>query len=1477
MNVTTNGIPRWAGITLVALATLLVFVVVFRLGSQASAGISLNDPVVWVEDGARGRILQINGSTQEVTAAVDVTESRTDRLVALPNDRDAVFLNKSSGQFAQIGAVNLEAVNQIETGLDTGQLEDARFLGEVDPDTEQLRSYVISAENVLIFGGDSAEPVNIPLPDGLGDVVTAPSGELLAVTAENDQVLISRPDALVLLAELPEPASETEEPVGLVRAGDSVYVIDSSRRTAQEVDLSSGALGGATSICGSLFNAQLGGNVLTDSSSAQRIVVHDGDGGVLSVVEPGRGSCNEISLPVSGDNFGPPVAVDNTAYLPNYETGQVVVVDLAGRTVTRTHSFTPIRDREFELEVFDGVVWANEPNGVRAAVISPTEILSISKQQRVRVLGVGEDGDDAVGGQGLDDEADGQRVFGEGGDLFEGFSRDDGTPVAGDALALADEGGAENVNQGNVEPVDNDQIANPLAELVDTPVVVEAVEVEGDENNLLANFTFSADVVVAGEEVRLADDSTGNPTQWNWDFGDGTGAEGPEVSKIWESEGIFTVTMLIANELGDEAVQTHDFTVVAPDVLLPPTADFTFPTNTIEVGEPLELTSTTTGEPDTLFWEFGDGTNAVGNSVSKIFNSAGVFEVTLTASNAQGSDSDTATITVVPGGSPPQAVIANLPTSIDAGQTITLTSESTNSPTSTQWDFDDGNGDTGTEVRYAWEEPGEYRITLTVSNAAGEDTTFRTIFVEPSVDLPVARFTESDLTVIAGESVSFADQSSNNPTSRLWEFGDGSTAEGANVDNTWSEPGQFTVTLTVTNEAGSDSTAKTVTVLPIPVDPPTARFRVQSLNVNVGELVNFIDTSLGDPTEWSWNFRDGAPIVDSTAQNPAHAFSEPGTFTVELTASNEGGSDTFTRTIVVNDPPDAAFGSSADELDVSFTDQSTNSPTSWAWTFGDGTTSSAQNPQKTYAEAGTYLVTLVASNDAGDSTPFRSSITVVERPTANFTFVVDGLTVQFTNRSTDGPTAFSWNFGDGITVADSRENPTYTFAASDTYEVVLTATNGAGSDTSRVPVTVRLAPPQASFSCTVVNAGVSCDAGTSSNTVNYAWSAPTAVDPGGVLGAGGQLATFTFSEGGDHRITLTAANAAGDTDLLTQTVTLNLPVPSITAINTVSNTSGTVVLSAAATNNPTSWTWSAAPDGTLIAGATTAAPTFSFPAPGRYVVSAVASNANGNSITASEVIDVQFPPVISQVSSTETSIGVVALSAVATNSPTAWRWSLPDSIEGSSTSATPTFTFAPFSAPATRTFSGTVTAANANGGTSQSVPFTVTVSATAPNLPPTVVVTSTDDAGNGTIRATATTSAGTISWSVSGPAFATPVTASGPSAEFTVPVNGTYTFTASATDSGLTGSDTAAVAVTSVPPAPTTTTTPPTTTTTTTTAAPTTTTTTTTAAPTPTTEPVTEVAGVVEEAPATTDDAPDDAEETPPVAPDPPAAGTDEE
>ena len=156
---------------------------------------------------------------------------------------------------------------------------------------------------------------------------------------------------------------------------------------------------------------------------------------------------------------------------------------------------------------------------------------------------------------------------------------------------------------------------------------------------------------------------------------------------------------------------------------------------------------------------------------------------------------------------------------------------------------------------------------------------------------PVAAFTGSPTTVAPGQSVQFTDQSTNNPTSWSWNFGDGSTANTSrNPTHTYNSPGNYTVTLTVTNSYGSDAETKTGYI--IVGNSPVAEFTGSPRTITTGQSVQFTDQSTNNPTSWSWNFGDGGT---STSHNPSHVYNSAGSYTVTLTATNSYGSDNETK------------------------------------------------------------------------------------------------------------------------------------------------------------------------------------------------------------------------------------------------------------------------------------------------------------------------------------------------------------------------------------------------------------------------------------------------------------------------------------------------------------------------------------------------------------------------------------------------------
>ncbi len=302
----------------------------------------------------------------------------------------------------------------------------------------------------------------------------------------------------------------------------------------------------------------------------------------------------------------------------------------------------------------------------------------------------------------------------------------------------------------------------------------------------------------------------------------------------------------------------------------------------------------------------------------------------------------------------------------------------------------------------------------------------------------IVDFTQST----AGLTASFTDASAG-ATSWLWDFGDGNTSTMQNPSHSYAVPGTYTVCLTATNTCGTDSSCQVVTVT---CPAPATDFSSSAASLTA----SFTDLTTGSPSSWLWDFGDGNT---STMQNPSHSYAVPGTYTVCLTATNTCGTDSSCQVITVTCPaPGTDFSSSASSLAASFTDLTTGSPISWLWDFGDGNTSTMQNPSHSYSTPGSYTVCLTTTNSCGSDSACQVLTVTCPTPTSDFSSSTAAQTATFTDASAGTPTSWLWDFGDGNT--STMQNPSHTYSAPGTYLVCLTVTNTCGSDSSCQSVTV---------------------------------------------------------------------------------------------------------------------------------------------------------------------------------------------------------------------------------------------------------------------------------------------------------------------------------------------------------------------------------------------------------------------------------------
>ena len=314
----------------------------------------------------------------------------------------------------------------------------------------------------------------------------------------------------------------------------------------------------------------------------------------------------------------------------------------------------------------------------------------------------------------------------------------------------------------------------------------------------------------------------------------------------------------------------YHFRAITSEVIQPPTSLFSFDT----VNDPtIAFTDLSTGNPSSWSWDFDDnGATSTMQNPNHTFSAPGTYNVCLTVTNSAFTASSCQNVTINNG-----APVANFSVNVVNDPLINFTDLSLYAPTSWAWDFGDGSPvDNNQNPTHIYASSGVYNVCLTVTNAHGTDN--HCILINVFNDPLVADFTFDDTN---DPTVDFTDASLNNPSSWLWDFDDnGATSTMANPSHTFSSNASYNVCLTVTNPAGSDSICKTVTIDGI---VPVADFSFDATN---DPLVVFTDLSTHSPTQWDWDYDDGAT---NNQQNPVHLYTGNGTYNVCLIASNQAG------------------------------------------------------------------------------------------------------------------------------------------------------------------------------------------------------------------------------------------------------------------------------------------------------------------------------------------------------------------------------------------------------------------------------------------------------------------------------------------------------------------------------------------------------------------------------------------------------------
>ena len=673
-----------------------------------------------------------------------------------------------------------------------------------------------------------------------------------------------------------------------------------------------------------------------------------------------------------------------------------------------------------------------------------------------------------------------------------------------------------------------------------------------------------------------------------------------------------------------------------------PTANFTA---TPLVGcAPLlvQFTSTSTGNPTSYSWNFGNSATSVLQNPSTTYTTPGTYTVSLTVSNSNGSNTKTVNAYITVLGKP----IVDFTTPDTAGcppHTVVFTNNTNPvvpGPATYTWAFGDGFNSTQQNPTHTYTSPGYYNVTLVATNAGGCNASLTKPAYIHVLNPPVADFTANPTSSCdAPATIGFtANVTGTGPFTYSWNFGNGNTGTGANPSHTYTTPGAYTVTMVVTDARGCKDTVVKPNYVGIGNLAPT--FTMSPNPGCVGATVTFTNTTLATNSV-TWYFGDGSSATSTSSNTASHVYSAPGVYLVKLVVQSGGCTDSATVPLTVHPKPDANFSFTPTQpcpapALIQFTNTSTGGST-YTWSFGDGGTSTNPNPSHTYAANDWYTVQLVATNSFGcsDTVSYIDTVKVHDLVLAGGAVPYQGcipLTVNFlTSAYTNVPipqgglaypygiATWYWDFGNGNTSTLPTPSSVYTIPGIYTVTVTVTTVNGCTqTDTLHVLAGDH---PTASFTYvddTICNNTAVSFVNTSTNATSYIWD----FGDGGATGTVNP--TYTYTTSGTYTVTLNAYNnGCVDTFQIINLMTVYPPTSKWIEVYDC-DTPTLVRFYDTASIEPTSLLWVFG-DGTT---STQSNPVHNYPGVGFYTVSLITyNNIYGCSDTLTRTIEL-FNPVL---------------------------------------------------------------------------------------------------------------------------------------------------------------------------------------------------------------------------------------------------------
>ncbi|TSA51488.1 MAG: PKD domain-containing protein [Sphingobacteriales bacterium] len=770
----------------------------------------------------------------------------------------------------------------------------------------------------------------------------------------------------------------------------------------------------------------------------------------------------------------------------------------------------------------------------------------------------------------------------------------------------------------------------------------------------VANFTVGTNLACAGQNIAFNNTSTGvnTGTSYQWDFYNlpfNNQSSSANPSFNYNDTGWMNVSLIVCNFGCCDTI-----TIDSAIHIIPPLAKFTVDR---DCNNPytLILHGGSSIDADLYSWQVTGATasSLIDSTITITYSASGSYQIKLTVTNLATGCTDQKVLTVQ---------IKNIqagftaPTSGCKPFSFCFTNTSVDASTY-QWLITDTLGSTvftstATSPCPSLINSGKYSVRLISKDVnLCSDTMYMQNYI--TVYGTYVNFSGIPLNGCTPLNVQFTDNSNSSnsfPVLWNWNFGDPTsnplnTSGQQNPFHIYNQSGLYSITLHITDNHGCVDSLKKINY--VKALSPVVDFGAVASKVCLGSQACFFNSTTGySALTFAWDFGDGN---SSTAPTPCHYYSANGIYNVTLTASDTSGcvSTSIDTASVTVSMPAANFiadttNSTCPPLAVQFSNLSTNidSATTYLWNFGDGNTSSLQNPFHTYNIAGTYDVSLIATDANGCSNiiSFTNYISISGPSGSTASIIGSGcipLTACF-QAITSNAVSFDWNLGDGTVITNTLDSICYTYSTPGIFYPAVILSDGLGCNVSIALDTVVVGTPSVNFGISpnpLCNGGiVSFTDSTFSSVTVSSWSWNFGDAPSGANNISSiQNPSHNYSSPGIYSVTLDVITAVGCAGQFIDTVYI---FASPTAAFSLDDSTVCPNQSVAFTDlsqpsaTITTWNWNF---GDTVSGvlnfSTNQFPFHTYSSPGIYTTTLIVKNINGCIDTTSNSITVVNNPV----------------------------------------------------------------------------------------------------------------------------------------------------------------------------------------------------------------------------------------------------------